>query len=342
MSRNNGYVHVHTDVAFNPTTIAAKPAAPKVPLAPIEIRDAVYQELIRLSPATRYRELIYDDDGLKARGLGPHQFDRYGALPPTQEERAELAHKLRIFVWRRFPAYARQHPAGVIGIPGFWLSMGDKRVQIWKPTRYNKPALVKPALVIPYRDAEGRIQACQIRLHKDDIPEGEKRYRWLSSPREPRGCSSGTPIHFTFSPATLPAGSKVVITEGALKADVFVHFRESFAIATSGVSCSHDDLVTAAAPYHALIAFDADYKTNPNVCRQLAHLIAIREQRKANPDLTTRIVYWDKFKGIDDAAQHDIDFQSCSITQWFRSLSGPALKEVEAAWHDLKYSPAAQ
>jgi hypothetical protein len=56
----------------------------------------------------------------------------------------------------------------------------------------------------------------------------------------------------------LAPGSKVVITEGGLKADVFVHFRKSFAIATSGVSCSHQELVAAAAPYHLLIAFDAD------------------------------------------------------------------------------------
>ena len=69
-------------------------------------------------------------------------------------------------------------------------------------------------LIIPYKDNRGRIQACQLRLHKGDISEGEKRYRWLASPLERRGCSSGTPIHFTFKTSTLAKGKSIVITEG--------------------------------------------------------------------------------------------------------------------------------
>jgi len=41
-----------------------------------------------------------------------------------------------------------------------------------------------PLLVIPYKDANGLIQACQIRLHANDISFNEKRYCWLSSPLE--------------------------------------------------------------------------------------------------------------------------------------------------------------
>jgi hypothetical protein len=59
-------------------------------------------------------------------------------------------------------------------------------------------------------------------------------------------------------------GETVLITEGALKADTVVRFRPNArAIATSGVTCSHSELVEAARPYTALIAFDADYRTNP-------------------------------------------------------------------------------
>lgn len=36
-----------------------------------------------------------------------------------------------------------------------------------------------PLLVIPYRDDRGRIQACQLRLHRNDLRIGEKKYRWL-------------------------------------------------------------------------------------------------------------------------------------------------------------------
>ncbi len=328
-SKNGGYVHVHTDIPFSPATIAPQPTKPRIELASIEVRDAVYQELIRVSPATRYQSLITGPDGLAARGLGPNQFRNYGALPPTQIERARLAYHLRCFVRNRFP----DHKRGIVGIPGFWISTNNHS-QIWKPRDYQMPMLV-----IPYRDAEGRIQACQIRMHKEDIPEGEKRYRWLSSPNERYGCSSGTPIHFTFRPKDLAPGSKVVITEGGLKADVFVHFRKSFAIATSGVSCSHEELIAAAAPYHLLIAFDADHQTNPNVCRQLARLIAARELQKSNPELTTKVVHWKLYKGIDDAAKENLNLETYSIIEWSRTLSGKPLLQVQDLWRQLEFVP---
>lgn len=82
-----------------------------------------------------------------------------------------------------------------------------------------------PLLVIPYKDANGLIQACQIRLHANDISFNEKRYCWLSSPLERHGTSSGTPIHFTFVKEKLLPGETVLITEGALKVDTVVRFR---------------------------------------------------------------------------------------------------------------------
>src|SRR5216683_3391501 len=173
------------------------------------------------------------------------------------------------------------------------------------------PRTQNAMLVIPYKDDRGRIQACQLRLHKGDIPEGEKRYRWLASPLERRGCSSGTPIHFTFKPATLPKRKTVVITEGALKAEILVSLRPQVrAIATSGVSCSHAEIVEGARTYNALIAFDSDHKTNTAVCRQLARLIAAREQDATSRNLstTTRIVFWEGHKGIDDAAKANVIF----------------------------------
>jgi len=280
-SRNGGYRHVHTDVLLNTPVLAkpTKPAPPEIPAA-IEIRNAVYRELIRISPATTYYpSLISGPDGLLSRGLTKSEIDRYGALPPLPKDRARLAQQLLEFVNRRFPNHARNHDgAGIIGIPGFWIDPSDRAPQLWK-YEYNMPLLV-----VPYHDDQGRIQACQMRLHKADVPEGERRYRWLSSPYENKGCSSGTPIHFTFDPRTLPAGSTVVITEGALKADVFAFLRPAArAIATSGVACSHEQLITAAAPYHAFIAFDADHTTNPHVCRQLARLIAGREATHDQP-----------------------------------------------------------
>ena len=95
-------------------------------------------------------------------------------------------------------------------------------------------------------------------------------------------------------------------------------------IATSGVSCSHAEIIEAARPYNALIAFDADYKTNPAVARQLARLIAAREQDIAAHNLktTTRIVTWQRYKGIDDAVLANVPLETMTILQWISTLEG--------------------
>lgn len=345
-SRNGGNKHVHDDVPIISTrsTAPTKPEPPAIPIAPIEVRDAVYRELLRISPARKYYpHLVAGPDGLLLRGLTEAETHNYGALPPSQAERAQLAHQLYQFAINRFPQYGdlHNHP-GIVGIPGCWQDQSGKP-QIWKPREFQMPMLV-----IPYQDQHGRIQACQLRLHKGDIPEGEKRYRWLSSPLEPKGCSSGTPIHFTFRPEELKTVDDViptiVITEGALKIQTFVSLRPlNYGLATSGVACSHEPLIAAARPYNAQIAFDADHKTNPAVCRQLARLIAGRETDARNHGLltTTRIVHWEGYKGIDDAAnaKQKVEFSTLSITEWRDTLSGKPKDEVVTLWNDLGFVP---
>jgi len=337
-SRNGGNIHVHNGVPLSSSPRnKTKPAPPSIVIAPVEIRDAVYRELIRISPAQKYYPHLVDGpDGLLSRGLLERETHNYGALPPTQKERGQLARQLRKFVIDKFSEYGRRYSyAGVIGIPGFWQDVNGI-VQLWKSHEYKMPMLV-----IPYKDEHGHIQACQLRLHRGDTSEGEKRYRWLASPLERRGCSSGTPIHFTFRPSTLPHGKPVLITEGALKAETLVSLRPQVcAIATSGVSCSHAQIIEAARIYNALIAFDSDHKTNPAVCRQLARLIAAREQDAASRNLptSTRIVYWEGYKGMDDAAKAaNVIFTMLSIPEWFANLAGGPREEVKKVWNELGY-----
>src|SRR6185369_4352545 len=345
-SRNGGNIHVHSNLL--PTFVNPQPTQPSqlIPLAPLEIRDAVFRELIRTSPASNYYpELVSGPGGLLSRGLLARQIANYGALPATQKERADLAAALRSFVRSNFTSYARLYAnAGVVGIPGFWQETSGM-VHIWKPRTYNMPILV-----IPYQDAEGFIQACQIRLHNLDIPEGGKRYRWLASPQERYGTSSGTPIHFTFRPRHFPPGGTVLFTEGRLKAEVFVRFKpQARVIATTGVSCSHAEMVIAGRPYNVLIGFDSDHRTNPAVCRQLARLIAHRCQDSLQHQLTTttRIVIWEgpqgpasSPKGIDEAVQDNLRLTAISIARWYATLTHKPLQEVEQYWSELGFDPS--
>ena len=73
-----------------------------IPLAPLEIRDAVFREFIRLSPASNYmEELVTGPGGLLSRGLEDHATS-YGALPRTKQERTALAAILNDYVCAKF------------------------------------------------------------------------------------------------------------------------------------------------------------------------------------------------------------------------------------------------
>jgi hypothetical protein len=338
-SRNGGNIHHHECLFLvGNSQFNTKPAPPPIEIAPIEIRNAVYEELIRRSPAIKYySQLIDGPHGLLARGLHEPELQNYGALPRTQKERASLARALNKFVTVRFPEEALRnvHP-GVIGVPGFWQGQSGI-IRLWKDRDYNMPLLV-----IPYRDDQGRIQACQLRLHRNDLRNGEKKYRWLAGAVEWRGTSSGTPIHFTFPSESLSPRGTVVVTEGALKADTLVSLRpKARVIATSGVNCSHAEIIYAARDSNALIAFDADYKTNPAVARQLARLIAARERDIAARRLSTntKIVTWQKYKGIDDALLVNAPLEIMNIPQWYSTLESKTHAEVKRVWDEANYRP---
>ena len=71
LSRNGGNIHVHPEIPFItiPPTIK-RPISQSVSPASLEIRDAGFQELIMISPASNYmEELVAGPRGLLSRGL---------------------------------------------------------------------------------------------------------------------------------------------------------------------------------------------------------------------------------------------------------------------------------
>jgi hypothetical protein len=112
-------------------------------------------------------------------------------------------------------------------------------------------------------------------------------------------------------------------------------------IATSGVSCAHTEIIEGARGYNTLIAFDADHRTNAAVCRQLARLVADREQDSARLQFNTqtKIVFWDGPKGIDEAAQADVPLTAITIQEWYATLTEKSLEEVNKVWAEMKHRP---
>src|SRR5262245_59432579 len=295
INRQGGAIFIHNDWREE-KEIDVRVAAdiPQSLIAPIEIRDFVYGELIELSAATLYPgALVAGENGLLARGLDERHFGNYGGLPAGSRERDRIAWLLLQDINGRFPS------AGSLrGGPGFWEDWQGPH--LWKPKDY-----LLPRLLIPVRDRSGRIQACQMRL-----PFATKkglRYLWLSSSNLPHGTGSGSPLHFKFRPADLPYDARIVIVEGVLKADVLSALRpELYIVATPCVTANHGALVELTHGKPVLMAFDQDFYTNEAVCLHLTALIA-RRLRRERTLATTRIASWDsRVKGIDDAAVRNL------------------------------------
>jgi hypothetical protein len=134
LSRNGGNIYPSGDSINQNSTKNPKAHQQSTPLASLEIRDAVFRELIRISPAANYIEdLVAGSGGLLSRGLLEDHATNYGALPRTKQDRAALAWSLNDYVRVHFPEYAKSHSgAGVIGVPGFWQELSGA-VHIWKP-----------------------------------------------------------------------------------------------------------------------------------------------------------------------------------------------------------------
>lgn len=342
MNSRGGFIHIHPDRSPITKFDIQQPASkiqPSIKLAPLEVRHAVYSELIRLSPASNYdRELVSGLKGLLSRGFLRKDVMKFGALPPEMSERDRLAYKLSRFVRKNFSSIVEnQRDVPLIGIPGFWREPGG-RVRLWKKVNYDQPFLI-----IPYRDQEGRIQACQLRAGGDDT-DRKKRYCWLSSASRPKGMGTGDPLHFAFLARDCPLGTPLLITEGALKAEAFVSLRpRNFVIATSGVGNSSDSLIAATRGYDMLIGFDIDHRSNPTVCGQLAVLIAKRisdTEGQQKTTVTTKIVVWDSSaKGIDDAALAGIRLFPITVPEWYRKLEGDSLGRVKEVWDRIEFKP---
>lgn len=336
VSRTGWGVFYHEKSLFPVETFSfpRRPPPRRAELAPLEIRDFAYRKLIELAPATDSKEIIDGEKGLRARKI--LTFENYGALPQTRSRRRELAKEIRQSINRKFPDFVRRQKSAINGLPGFWLNKSGS-VQLWSEKDYSCPMMI-----IPYRDAQGLVQACQIRFmcRSSAAVEGV-RYVWLSTPDKTEGgVGCGSPLH--FAAYNLRYFDKpVLITEGALKAETARILKVGYDIlASAGVTCSHEEIVAAARFRPLLIAFDADYYENIYVARAFArllnHLWTDAAKLKFQPRI--EILTWkSEFKGIDDALLRNASITPKSPREWFKSLSANCQREAACVLPLLNY-----
>lgn len=286
--------------------------------ASVEVRDKIYQRLIKLSPLPENGKGIFGNEWLTNQSLG---CERFGTLPKLAIDR----HALALSLIKSFVKETGAIPT-VNGVPGFWQgSNGTPR--LGSDFDYDDDLLL-----IPFLDSDGLIQACQIKtIGKTNTGFGK--YQWLSSIGKREGCSSGTPLHhegsFVFKGKTIQT---LLLTEGVLKAAAAQHFLpDRYVVANGGVATSHQEIVRAARHKILEIAFDADCFTNQHVARSTASLIALRkrEQLFLSCDEPTKILAWDRrFKGIDDALIAGASIKYLKVSDWLGSLSPECFDEA--------------
>jgi phage/plasmid primase-like uncharacterized protein len=250
-----------------------KVTIPKVKPKPVERAgadhiDGVLTTLLRKHLALNERHTA----ALRARGLSESELERNGyASAPDAEEGSRIAGELSAF--------------GLGGAPGFHTKGGE-----WHMRDYGA------GFFVPVRDERSRIAGLQLRRD-----EGEPRYIWFSSNGYSCGTSSGAPIHFA-RPHLLHDAAEVLLTEGALKADVVSYFMAAPVIAAAGVNnFGRDFAATLREKFPNLrttiISFDSDWRTNPQVKAALEKLMC----ELSGAGFRVRVRTWPpEYKGLDD------------------------------------------
>ena len=270
-----GWLHFFEEARAHVRATGARPQPQHQPAvadrAGVERRHGVYTSLLAaLSLRPEHRaELLRR--GLSSEEISSLQY----ASTPAEAFAVDVARSL-----------SRQYD--LRGVPGFYQYAGE-----WRMVR------TAAGFFVPYRNERGLIEGLQLRRFPYS---GRNKYLWLSSKDRPSGASSSAPLHFTLS-SQLASADEVVITEGALKADVATHFLQSPVIAAAGVTLFGRDFgarLRSIAPTlrTVFVAFDLDWQSNETVRRALFRLTEELERAC----LVVRLRAWPRAlgKGIDD------------------------------------------
>lgn len=264
--RGGGWWHSFTHEPLPPRARPAPRPGTTSPSAGPDHVDRVLRVLIRehlaLSPVHR--------ESLLARGLTCDALERNGyASAPTHARAAEISRALSRL--------------GLEGVPGFYREGGAWRM-----------AVTAPGFYIPVRDERGRVAGLQLRRDS-----GAPKYLWLSSANRPCGASSGAPPHFAGVGADV---EELLVTEGALKADVISCLSGAAVVGLAGVQAFGDDFssrLRRSFPRlrRAVVAYDRDLVNNPHVFSALERLI----DQLRGAFLQVRVRVWPSpHKGYDD------------------------------------------
>lgn len=272
-NRHGVTYHVHHTVGERPRMQDATTPTPQRTRAPTEVCDRAYRavlEQLRLDEG--------DHRDLEARGLDAEAI-RVGAYRSLRVEgRTRLARAVVDAIGEEAAATVPGIVWHTEGRDGWWSLAGA------------------PGLVVPVRDAEGRIAALKVRRRGScDGP----RYVYLSSARY-GGASAVSAVHVPLAAQALRGdGSRLILTEGELKSDVATHLARAPVVSVPGVGswAAGVELAKSWGARLVAVAFDMDATKSVHVAGARRRLC----ERLRDEGLDVRLWRWDpRHKGIDD------------------------------------------
>jgi len=244
---------------------------PAMQTAPVEVRDRVYREFLRLLSLYPGHK-----DDLIRRGLSEKDIkDKGYKSVPESNKPWNICCRLI------------ERGLDLTGIPGFYKARGRYGGTYWTFDWQS-------GYFIPILDSSGRIQALQRRM--DDPGRGGK-YKLFSGHQHRGGCSCGTPAHIA-RPDKLK-DRRIWITEGPLKADIASKYLGAVVIGALSATAWKPvlEVVLEMGAKEIVIAYDMDAKTNLYVAEAEKAL----KHELLKHGLKVKRARWKTGKGIDDA-----------------------------------------
>lgn len=252
--------------------IVASREVDEYPINDVAIRHATYTAFLeKLSLAKDHL------DNLLARGLSEEDIQRIGYKTTPVIGLQVLAKQLQA------------DGCYLSGVPGFYRN----EKEMWSFVQEKR------GILIPVRNRKGEIQGLQLRC--DNVER--RKFRWVSSAGLKDGCRAEGWIHLSGSDY-----SKLILTEGPMKADVIHALTGKTVLAVPGVNAL-TKLKETLTELQALglreikTAFDMDFSLNPHVQNGYNALLQLLD------DMGFRygILLWDpRYKGLDDYIQAKI------------------------------------
>lgn len=229
---------------------------------------------------------------LAARGFMENEIQSlgYASYPEYKKENSSEYYDI--------PRKMLEHNCILAGVPGFYTT---RNKGVWTMCRRSG------GIAVPYRSFFNKISGMQLRKNDEDIQKGKDssgaKYSWISSNGYKDGSKASSYLHYACDFLWDPAKKQyypqipddfILLTEGAMKADLTHAISGLPLIAVPGVSCANESLrnniplLKSAGVKKIILAYDMDRVMNIHVLESLEKVRSLIMEE----GLSVKELYW--------------------------------------------------